>query len=121
MLPYQQIEDDDVWVDDPDSADYNRWTKRARTAASSFEEMKRNDDLYRYGIVFAYNRNPIVKGLGSAIFLHPWRACDTPTSGCVALAEKDMVSILAWLDPSRTPLSVMGDAARHLPPFPWNV
>jgi len=107
-LAYRQITDDDVWVDDPLSADYNRWTKKGETRALSFEEMKRPDTLYRYGIVIGYNRNPVVKGLGSAIFLHVWQGCDAPTSGCVALAEKDVVAILARLDSSLAPLVLVG-------------
>ena len=107
-LAYRQIADDDIWVDDPLSADYNRWMKKGGTGALSFEEMRRPDTLYRYGIVIGYNRDPVVKGLGSAIFLHVWQGCDVPTSGCVALAEKDVVAILARLDPSRQPLSLWG-------------
>jgi L,D-peptidoglycan transpeptidase YkuD (ErfK/YbiS/YcfS/YnhG family) len=107
-LAYRQIRDDDIWVDDPLSADYNRWTKKGETGARTAEEMKRHDNLYRYGIVIGYNRNPVVKGLGSAIFLHVWQGCDVPTSGCVALAEKDVIAILTRLDPSRQPLSLCG-------------
>ena len=107
-LAYRRIRDNDIWVDDPLSADYNRWTKKGETGALSFEEMKRPDALYRYGIVIGYNRNPVVKGLGSAIFLHVWQGCDVPTSGCVALAEKDVVAILARLDSSLAPLVLVG-------------
>ena len=118
-LAYRRIRHDDIWVDDPLSADYNRWTKKGKTGALSFEEMRRPDTLYRYGIVIAYNRNPVVKGLGSAIFLHVWQGCDVPTSGCVALAEKDLVAILARLDPSRQPLSLWGSVdseKKHVDP-----
>jgi L,D-peptidoglycan transpeptidase YkuD (ErfK/YbiS/YcfS/YnhG family) len=82
--------------------------KKGQTGALSFEEMKRPDGLYRYGIVIGYNGNPVVKGLGSAIFLHVWKGRDIPTSGCVALAEEDVVAILARLDPSRQPLCLWG-------------
>jgi L,D-peptidoglycan transpeptidase YkuD (ErfK/YbiS/YcfS/YnhG family) len=107
-LPYRLIAHDDIWVDDPLSADYNKWTKKGETGALSFEEMERHDSLYRYGLVIGYNRNPVVKGFGSAIFLHVWKGCNIPTSGCVALAENDVIAILARLDPSRQPLSLWG-------------
>ncbi len=107
-LAYRRITDADVWVDDPSSVDYNRWTRKGETGARTFEEMKRPDNLYNYGIVIGYNRNPVVKGLGSAIFLHVWKGRDIPTSGCVALAEKDLVALLARLDPSLQPLCVWG-------------
>jgi L,D-peptidoglycan transpeptidase YkuD (ErfK/YbiS/YcfS/YnhG family) len=107
-LVYRRIYDDDVWVDDPESADYNTWTKRALTAASSWEEMKRDDGLYRRGAVIGYNRDPVVKGHGSAIFFHAWKGRNVPTSGCVAVAEADLVALLSWLDSSLKPFFLMG-------------
>ncbi len=118
-LPYRLIAHDDIWVDDPLSADYNRWMKKREAGVLSFEEMKRRDGLYRYGLVIGYNRNPVVKGFGSAIFLHVWKGCNIPTSGCVALAENDVVAILARLDPSRQPLALWGildSEKRHVQP-----
>ena len=69
----------------------------------------RPDNPYRYGIVIGYNGTPVVKGLGSAIFLHVWQGRDVPTPGCVALAEEDVVAILGRLDPSRKSLSLWGN------------
>jgi L,D-peptidoglycan transpeptidase YkuD (ErfK/YbiS/YcfS/YnhG family) len=107
-MTYRPIRDGDIWVDDPESCEYNRWTERGQMDGVSFEAMRRKDDLYKYGIVIGYNRDPVVKGHGSAVFLHIWQAYDVPTSGCVALAEGDLLEILAWLDPSRRPLVIMG-------------
>ena len=95
-------------MDDPLSDNYNAWTKRAAARALTYEEMKRPDGLYRYGILLGYNRNPAAKGLGSAIFVHLWRGCDVPTSGCVALAENSLFAILGRLDPALGPLSLIG-------------
>jgi L,D-peptidoglycan transpeptidase YkuD (ErfK/YbiS/YcfS/YnhG family) len=86
----------------------NGWAKKGRTKALSFEEMRRKDGLYRIGVVIGYNRNPVKKGLGSAIFLHPWRGKGTATSGCVAMAEGDLLRILSWLDPSKKPKAILG-------------
>lgn len=119
-MPYRQATDDDLWVDDVHAPDYNRWVRRGTSAARSFEEMKRSDHRYRYGLVTGYNRYPTVPGLGSAIFLHVWQEEGSSTSGCVALAEPDMVAILRWLDPGKQPLILMGDP-RHLPLLPgWS-
>ena len=107
-MPYRRIEEDDVWVNDPASPDYNRWAKKGRTLALSFEEMRRSDGLYRIGVVIGYNRNPVKKGLGSAIFLHPWRREGAATSGCVAMAEGDLLGILSWLEPSKKPEAILG-------------
>jgi len=107
-MPYRQATGDDLWVDDVNSMDYNQWVKRGQTTASSFEEMKLGDHRYRYGLVTGYNRDPVVAGLGSAIFIHVWLEEGISTSGCVALAEADLIAILAWLEPEKTPMVLMG-------------
>lgn len=101
-LKYRQVQEDDLWVDDPNSPDYNRWVK-APTRAKSFEFMKRKDILYKMGAVIEYNTNPVKAGKGSAIFLHIWPASDKPTAGCVALAEKNLAELLAWMDEAQQP------------------
>lgn len=108
-MPYRQATADDLWVDDAGSPDYNRWVRRGGTNAKSFEEMRLPDHRYRYGLVIGYNRNPVTPGLGSAIFIHVRREAGAPTAGCVALAEADLVALLAWLDPAKKPAILMGD------------
>jgi L,D-peptidoglycan transpeptidase YkuD (ErfK/YbiS/YcfS/YnhG family) len=116
-MPYRQATDDDLWVDDLHAPDYNQWVRRGRTTALSFENMKLGDHRYRYGLVIGYNRHPVVPGLGSAIFMHVWQQEGVSTSGCVALAESDMVAILEWLDPEKNPMILMGDPrSLHLLP-----
>ena len=106
-MPYRQVKDDDFWIDDVHSPDYNRWV-RGRPQAASMENMKREDSLYRHGIVIAYNMDPIVKGKGSAIFLHRWQEKGKSTRGCVAVPEDQLLRLLAWLDPVQHPLMIMG-------------
>lgn len=113
-MPYRQATDDDLWVDDVNSPDYNTWVKRGATNASSFEVMKLKDRRYTYGIVTGYNRNPVVKGHGSAIFIHVWLTEGYKTSGCVALAPENMLNILEWLSPEANPQILMG-ARQDLP------
>ena len=108
-MPYRQAADDDLWVDDGRSPDYNQWVRRGESSAASFEEMKRSDNLYRHGLVVGYNRMPVAPGLGSAIFVHVWRQDGSATAGCIAMAEPDLVSLLAWLDPVKKPVILMGD------------
>ncbi|HYA14389.1 MAG TPA: L,D-transpeptidase family protein [Syntrophales bacterium] len=107
-MPYQQAVDDDVWVDDVNAADYNKWVKKGSTNASSFERMRRDDDLYKYGIVVEYNTNPVIKGSGSAIFFHLWKGPGQPTEGCLALSEENLIRVIQWLDPTERPLVIMG-------------
>ncbi|MDP2268027.1 MAG: L,D-transpeptidase family protein, partial [Deltaproteobacteria bacterium] len=90
-MPYRQANVDDLWVDDVQADDYNRWVRQGTTQAASFERMRRDDDLYKYGIVVEYNTNPVVKGYGSAIFFHLWRGRGIATAGCIALPEEDLI------------------------------
>jgi L,D-peptidoglycan transpeptidase YkuD (ErfK/YbiS/YcfS/YnhG family) len=107
-MPYRQAGEEDIWVDEAASPDYNRWVRKGETAAASYEDMKRKDDCYKYGIVIEYNTDPVVKGAGSAIFLHVRRGEDRTTLGCVALSESDLLKVLGWLDPAAKPLVVLG-------------
>ncbi len=107
-MPYRQATKNDLWVDDVNSPDYNNWVKRGETSASSFEVMRLDDVRYSYGLVIGYNRNPIVKGNGSGIFLHVWLENGYTTSGCVAIEDKEMIKILSWLDPVQKPQILMG-------------
>jgi L,D-peptidoglycan transpeptidase YkuD (ErfK/YbiS/YcfS/YnhG family) len=102
-LDYKKVDADDFWVDDPDSPQYNCLTK-GTPAAKSFEVLRRNDDAYKYAAVIEYNTKPVEPGKGSAIFLHVWGGADKPTSGCVAVEEKEMVKLLGWLDKGRKPV-----------------
>jgi L,D-peptidoglycan transpeptidase YkuD (ErfK/YbiS/YcfS/YnhG family) len=107
-MPYRQATEEDLWVDDPNAPDYNRWVKKGETGAASYEKMKREDVQYKYGIVIEYNTGPVIKRHGSAIFFHVWKRKDSPTAGCVAVSEEDIVKILEWLDPNAFPLIVIG-------------
>ena len=107
-MPYRQVLADDLWVDDPNADDYNRLVKKTETRAASYEIMKRDDNLYKYGIVIEYNTDPIIKGNGSAIFLHIWKSEGISTAGCVAVSENNILKILDWLDPQASPVIIMG-------------
>ncbi len=112
-MNYRQVLDNDIWIDDPKAPDYNQWTKTGKTTARSFENLKRKDDQYKYVIVIEYNTNPVIKGRGSAIFLHVWKAHNKPTAGCVAVSETDMLKILGWLDPAARPVIIL-DAPQEM-------
>lgn len=103
-IPYRKTTKYDYWVDDPESMNYNKWVYyrgNPKKKWNSFERM--NHELYKYGIVIEYNMNPIIKGRGSAIFLHVWRSANHPTAGCIATSERNMKKILRWLDSSLQP------------------
>ena len=52
---------------------------------------------YKYVAVVEYNTANIVKGAGSAIFLHCSKG--RPTAGCVSVSEESMVKILGLIKP----------------------
>lgn len=106
-MPYRQARADDLWVDDPNAPDYNRWVRQSKTRAASYEKMRRDDNLYKYGVIVEYNTHPVVKGHGSAIFLHVWKGPGSTTAGCVAVSEEDILKIFTWLNPADNPAIVI--------------
>jgi L,D-peptidoglycan transpeptidase YkuD (ErfK/YbiS/YcfS/YnhG family) len=107
-MPFIQTTDEDKWIDDPNSNDYNRHVK-GETDAKSYENLKIGSDAYKYCMVIEYNTNPIIKGLGSAIFFHLDEKIPAPTAGCVVLNEKDMEWVLKWMNPNQKPSIIMGN------------
>ena len=99
---YQQTTAEDKFIDDPKSSDYNHWV-RGETRAVSYEEMLRKDGIYNIGIVINYNMNPVVPGKGSAIFMHIWYGPQIPTTGCVAMDEKNLRKLVMWLNKKDKP------------------
>ena len=114
-LPYLQLADDTECVDDSASVHYNTLIDRSeagRVDWSSAERM-RTIDLYRLGVVVRYNADPVRRGRGSCIFLHIWRAADSPTAGCTAMPADDLERVVEWLDPARHPMLVQLPAAEY--------
>jgi L,D-peptidoglycan transpeptidase YkuD (ErfK/YbiS/YcfS/YnhG family) len=105
-LDYTQVTKDDLWVDDPQSPQYNQWVK-APTQARSFERLKRDDDQYKLAAVIEYNTDPVVSGDGSAIFMHIWQRYDHPTAGCVAMSERDLKKVLKRLNKGKNPVIIL--------------
>jgi L,D-peptidoglycan transpeptidase YkuD (ErfK/YbiS/YcfS/YnhG family) len=104
-FPYRQADSQSVWVDDVNSPYYNTWQENA---ALSGEHLASSgySTAYAYAAAIAYNVNPIVKGKGSAIFLHV--STGGGTAGCVSVAQSSLLQVLRWLDPAKAPVIVMG-------------
>lgn len=107
-MPFIQTTAEDKWIDDPESPDYNRLVRGA-TSAKSWENMKLTSNEYYYCMVIEYNFYPVVKGMGSAIFLH-LSLGENPNSGagCVIIRQKDMEWLLKWMTPDSNPSILMG-------------
>jgi L,D-peptidoglycan transpeptidase YkuD (ErfK/YbiS/YcfS/YnhG family) len=103
-LPLRATRPGDGWCDDRRDRRYNRPIRLPAPGVSA-ESMWRGDGLYDVVIDLDYNRAPIRKGRGSAIFLHIARDGYRPTEGCVALARADLLRLLRRLGP-RTHLRI---------------
>jgi L,D-peptidoglycan transpeptidase YkuD (ErfK/YbiS/YcfS/YnhG family) len=107
-LPVHMLTPDDGWSDDPHSPFYNQHISIADYLKTplpnpSYEKLWRDDDVYDVVVVIGYNDQPIVKGKGSAIFMHLQRRAANgdivPTIGCVSFAQSDLMDIIATLTP----------------------
>ncbi len=80
------------WCDDSGSSSYNRLVKFPfKKSAEKLFLKKRNYDLI---LVINFNRKPVIKNRGSAIFLHLIDKRFSPTKGCIAIKKKDFIKIL---------------------------
>ena len=80
------------WCDDSESPSYNRLVKFPfKKSAEKLFLKKRNYDLI---LVINFNRKPVIKNRGSAIFLHLLDKRFSPTKGCIAIKKKDFIKIL---------------------------
>jgi len=104
-LPLRAIRRHDGWCDDPRDRLYNRPARLPYGA--SCEAMWRDDRVYDAVVDIAWNRGPIVRGRGSAIFLHLARPGFEPTAGCVAVERRVVARLLERLGP-RTTIEIVG-------------
>ncbi|MBC8173961.1 MAG: L,D-transpeptidase family protein [Chitinophagales bacterium] len=106
-MPFKQVEENDICVDDVKSKHYNTLIDTdsiKQQTWDSFEHMKRTDSLYEYGVWVNYNSEPSVRGNGSCIFLHIWKDETSPTSGCTAMSKENMLKVIYWLNQEKNPV-----------------
>ncbi len=101
-IEYRLLNENCYWVDDTQSEYYNQWVETSSPSWSSAEHLIDYTKSYKYAVTINYNTDPVIKGAGSAIFLHC--ASGNYTAGCVAVPENDMYKILSWLDEAQTPM-----------------
>lgn len=97
QLPTQELSPDDGWCDDINDSAYNTHVKLPHS--DSHEKLYRDDNVYDLIIPIGYNDDPAVVGKGSAIFIHVARSSCSPTAGCIALAEDDLLEVLGTVTP----------------------
>ena len=81
------------WCDDVNSKYYNKQIKI--NDKISHEKLYRNDNVYDIIVVLNYNLNPIIKGKGSAIFLHVAKKNYSKTQGCIALKRNELLNLVS--------------------------
>ena len=109
-LTHAEITPDLGWCDAPGDPAYNQIVKLPY--AASHETLWREDDVYDVVVPLGYNDDPVLPGLGSAIFLHVARADYSPTEGCVALALPDLLEILYNVTPD-SQIEIRPDPSRQ--------
>lgn len=92
VLPVQSLTESDGWCDDPLDQFYNQHITLPYPARH--EKLWRADHLYDLILVVGHNDSPPVPGKGSAIFVHLRRPEGTPTEGCVAFSQENLLHIL---------------------------
>ena len=91
------------WCDDSRSKKYNR--EISFPFKYSAEKLYRKDRIYDLFINIKCNCLPVIKGKGSAIFLHSTNKKYKPTKGCVAILKKDFLKILPLIN-NKTKISI---------------
>lgn len=124
--PYSQMDSTCKCVDDSLSHFYNEIVRKDQVSSvdwTSAEEMKRRDELYHLGVVVNHNVDPKVPAGGSCIFLHIDHPDGSATTGCTAMNEAKLRTLVTWLNAEAHPLLVQMpeeeySAAAHLLALP---
>jgi len=108
-LPYVQVTEYALFVEDPKSPYYNQYRRLHRLPETSWEkaqQMRQNDEAHALKIFVKHNTVPQrKKGHGSAIFLHIWREDGAKsTQGCTVMEKKELKKLIKWIEPAEKPL-----------------
>lgn len=96
-LPFRQITPNSYWISDVNSNLYNTW-QEGNFAGNGNEHLADYENLqYYYAIVINYNTSNVVKGAGSAFFIHV--SDGSPTYGCVAVPKSYMEQLMVRIHP----------------------
>lgn len=112
-MKYRKSTLNSFWVDDVNSALYNTWQEGPVNGRWISAE-KMYIPQYNYGFVINYNTSQRTPGKGSAIFFHVWSGAGHGTAGCTATAQDNVISILKWLNSSKSPVIIEGPMSEVL-------
>tara|TARA_X000001036_G_scaffold291651_1_gene270977 strand:+ start:972 stop:1463 length:492 start_codon:yes stop_codon:yes gene_type:complete len=83
------------WCDDPRSNYYNKLIKFP--FKYNAEKLYKRDNTYDIVIVLNFNRDPIKKNRGSAIFIHVAKKNYSRTLGCIGVKKKHLRKIIPFI------------------------
>ncbi len=111
-LPYRQVTARDLWVEDPQSPDYNRNVILSHEPTTPWEkkqQMRQTDPAHALKLFIAHNAPPHASpNAGSSIFFHIWRdGGSRATAGCTTMEKTKLEWLISQIDPSRRPLYVL--------------
>ena len=103
LLPYTKITDDMYWcATGSNGKNYNHLLYKSDNPNADYSEDEHLMDYpirYAYLLDLGYNAADAPYA-GNAIFLHCWKDPETPTGGCVAVSESNMVKIIRTITPN---------------------
>jgi L,D-peptidoglycan transpeptidase YkuD (ErfK/YbiS/YcfS/YnhG family) len=117
-LPYFQANRADWWNGESSSPAYNTHVHQTASPGPHSENLYDIGYVYSHAVVIDYNRFPVVKGAGSAFFLHVTNF--QPTGGCVAVPYAQLDTIMRWLDPAQHPVISIGVGSAATAPVTQN-
>lgn len=121
-IPYVKVGPNDLWVTNTtDPRYYNRHIRidhPARTEWELKEQMRQTDYPHSIKMLICHNtherKGGVVVGGGSSIFFHIWRnGGKSPTAGCTSMAENNLRTIIARLNPARNPVYILLPRAEY--------
>lgn len=114
-MPHTKVDSTWYCVDDANSEYYNKIVSTTSISKdwNSAEDMKRKDHQYKFGVVVAYNTEPVKKLAGSCIFLHIWKGPGETTAGCTSMTEANLLMLIHSLDKTKNPTLVQMPASEY--------
>lgn len=103
---YHRLVADDWWNENPDSPRYNTFQHTSTHPGGASEALWKQTVAYSHFAVVRYNIPVTGYARGSGIFLHA--GTGGSTAGCVSLPKSELVRVLNWLDPAKSPRIVLG-------------
>ena len=104
-IKYTKVTDDMYWcATGSNSKNYNKLIYKSDNPDADYSEDEHLIDfpiVYNYLLDLGYNLGGAPYA-GNAIFLHCWRGEDSPTGGCVGIAEENMIKVLQTITPGTT-------------------